>query len=58
MQSTTFQDLKLAVADSWLIIERVPEKLDLKIDVFAELKKLARPDAILASTHPHTSLEK
>lgn len=44
-----FDDLKLAVADSWLIIECVPEKLDLKIDVFAELEEVACSDAILAS---------
>jgi len=44
-----FQDLRLAVEDAWLVIECVPEKLDLKIAVFAELEKLARPDAILAS---------
>jgi len=44
-----FDDLKLAVADSWLVIECVPEKLDLKIEVFAELEKAACPDAILAS---------
>jgi len=44
-----FQDLKLAIADAWLIIECVPEKLPLKVDVFAQLEKFARPDAILGS---------
>lgn len=44
-----FQDVKPAVEDSWLVIECVPEKLSLKIDVFAELEDLVRPDAILAT---------
>ncbi|GAB1310235.1 3-hydroxyacyl-CoA dehydrogenase NAD binding domain-containing protein [Madurella fahalii] len=44
-----FQDLRPAVEDSWLVIECVPEKLDLKINVFAELEELVKPDAILAT---------
>ncbi|KAM7188730.1 putative dehydrogenase [Naviculisporaceae sp. PSN 640] len=44
-----FQDLASAVSNAWLIIECVPEKLNIKIDVFAELEKLAPSDAILAS---------
>ncbi|KAI9730747.1 MAG: hypothetical protein M1834_005716 [Cirrosporium novae-zelandiae] len=45
----TFQGLKEAVRDAWLVIEAVPENLQLKIDTFAELEKLAPQDAILAS---------
>ncbi|KAK3388872.1 armadillo-type protein [Sordaria brevicollis] len=44
-----FQDMKPAVEDSWLVIECVPERLDMKIDVFAELEAVTQPDAILAS---------
>lgn len=38
-----------AVAGAWLVIEAVPEKLELKKQIFAELDRLAEPDAILAS---------
>ncbi|KAK4218285.1 putative dehydrogenase [Rhypophila decipiens] len=44
-----FQDLAAAVSSAWLVIECVPEKLNIKIDVFADLEKLAPSDAILAS---------
>lgn len=44
-----FQDLASAVSDAWLVIECIPENLDIKIGVFAELEKLAPSDAILAS---------
>ncbi|KAK3951792.1 armadillo-type protein [Pseudoneurospora amorphoporcata] len=44
-----FQDMKPAVEDSWLVIECVPERLDMKIDVFAKLEGVTQPDAILAS---------
>ncbi|KAK4461897.1 hypothetical protein QBC42DRAFT_287012 [Cladorrhinum samala] len=44
-----FLDLGPAVQDSWLVIECVPEKLELKQDTFAELEKVAPPDAILAT---------
>ncbi|GDY32423.1 3-hydroxyacyl-CoA dehydrogenase family protein [Gandjariella thermophila] len=37
------------VADADLVIEAVPEHLDLKAEVFAELDRVCRPDAILAS---------
>ncbi|MFC7219195.1 3-hydroxyacyl-CoA dehydrogenase family protein [Streptomyces polyrhachis] len=40
---------KDAVADAWLVIEAVPEHLDLKRDIFGKLDALAEPDAILAS---------
>ncbi|KAE8385276.1 hypothetical protein BDV23DRAFT_190920 [Aspergillus alliaceus] len=43
------QDMKEAVSDAWLIIEAVPEKLDLKVATFAELEATAPEDCILAS---------
>jgi 3-hydroxybutyryl-CoA dehydrogenase len=43
--TTSLADL----ADADLVIEAVPENLDLKAQVFAELDKVCRPDAILAS---------
>jgi 3-hydroxybutyryl-CoA dehydrogenase len=42
-------DLKEALKNAWLIIEAIPERLDLKKKVFGELDRLAEPDAILAS---------
>ncbi|KXX74476.1 3-hydroxybutyryl-CoA dehydrogenase [Madurella mycetomatis] len=44
-----FQDLRPAVEGSWLVIKCGPEKLDLKVDVFAEPEELTEPDAILAT---------
>jgi 3-hydroxybutyryl-CoA dehydrogenase len=38
-----------AVADAWLVIETVPERLKLKRAVFAELSELAAPETILAT---------
>lgn len=42
-------DLPGAVNRAWLVIEAVPEKRDLKIEVFGTLDRLAANDAILAS---------
>jgi 3-hydroxyacyl-CoA dehydrogenase len=44
-----FENLQEAVCNAWLTIEAVPEKLQLKIDTFAELDKFAPTDCILAS---------
>jgi len=44
-----FEDLEHAVANAWLIIEAVPEKLELKISTFATLEKVAPEDCILAT---------
>jgi 3-hydroxyacyl-CoA dehydrogenase len=44
-----FEDMKDAVSNAWLIIEAVPEKIELKIATFAELEALAAEDCILAS---------
>ncbi len=43
------KDLTSAVQHAWLITEAVPEKLDLKQDLFADLDRLAPQDSILAS---------
>lgn len=44
-----FDDVASTVDNAWLVIEAIPEKLQLKIDQFAELEKLAPEDAILAT---------
>lgn len=38
-----------AVAEADLIIEAVPEKIELKLDLFSRIERLCKPDAILAS---------
>jgi 3-hydroxybutyryl-CoA dehydrogenase len=48
-QFRTTTDLREAVAGCWLVIEAVPERLELKREIFAELDELAPPDAILAT---------
>jgi 3-hydroxybutyryl-CoA dehydrogenase len=45
----TVSDLVEAVPGAWMVIETVPERLDLKREVFGELDRLADPDAILGS---------
>lgn len=42
-------DIADAVRDAWLVIEAIPERLDLKVRVFGQLDELAPADAILAS---------
>jgi 3-hydroxybutyryl-CoA dehydrogenase len=42
-------DLADAVGGAWMVIEVVPEKLELKREVFGRLDELAESDAILAS---------
>ncbi len=52
-------DLATAVSHAWLVIEAVPEQLNLKRTVFAELDSLASKDAILAtnsSSYPSSQL--
>lgn len=44
-----FEDLEHAVANAWLVIEAVPEKLELKISTFATLEQVASRDCILAT---------
>ncbi len=42
-------DLGDAIATAEIVIEAAPEKLELKRTIFAELARLARPDALIAS---------
>jgi 3-hydroxybutyryl-CoA dehydrogenase len=46
---TAVADLEEAVTGAWLVVESVPERVDLKAAVFGQLDRLAEPDAILAS---------
>jgi 3-hydroxybutyryl-CoA dehydrogenase len=46
---TTTTDMAEAVRATWLVIEAIPERLDLKQRLFAELDELAPADAILAT---------
>lgn len=48
-QVSVFDDLAEAVRGAWMVIEAVPERLDLKRDVFGQLDELVDTDAILAS---------
>src|ERR671921_662184 len=43
------ENLQEAVAGGWMVIEAVPESIDIKTEVFGELDRLAEPDAILCS---------
>jgi 3-hydroxybutyryl-CoA dehydrogenase len=42
-------DLGEALRGAWMVIEAIPEKLELKREVFAQLDEVANADAILAS---------
>jgi 3-hydroxybutyryl-CoA dehydrogenase len=42
-------DLGQAVSGAWMVIEAVPERLEIKRDVFGQLDELADADAVLAS---------
>jgi 3-hydroxybutyryl-CoA dehydrogenase len=41
--------LQAAVADTWMVVEAIPERLDHKRKVFSDLDRLVPEDAILAS---------
>jgi 3-hydroxybutyryl-CoA dehydrogenase len=47
-------DLQEAVAGGWMVIEAVPESIDIKTEVFGDLDRLAEPDAILCSNSSST----
>ncbi|CCH79548.1 3-hydroxybutyryl-CoA dehydrogenase FadB3 [Nostocoides japonicum T1-X7] len=55
VESTTPADIEFtetiadAVPDAWLVVESLPERLDIKIPVFGELDERAASDAILAT---------
>src|SRR5262249_30019041 len=42
-------DMADAVRGAWLVVEAIPERLDLKKQIFGQLDELAEADAILAS---------
>jgi 3-hydroxybutyryl-CoA dehydrogenase len=42
-------DLARAVDRAWLVVESVPERVDVKVEVFGELDRVAPRDAILAT---------
>lgn len=44
-----YEEIEPAVQDAWLVIEAVPERLDLKIDTFGILDRSAPKDCILGS---------
>nr|UPX44681.1 hypothetical protein FAC6B23_15 [Penicillium fuscum] len=48
-KAEVFEDMRSAVQNAWLVIEAVPEKIQLKIDTFAELDALSPVDCVLAS---------
>lgn len=48
-QVSLFDDLTQAVPGAWMVIEAIPERLDLKREAFGQLDQLADADAILAS---------
>jgi 3-hydroxybutyryl-CoA dehydrogenase len=48
-QVAAYDDLGEAVRGAWMVIEAVPERVELKRDVFGQLDGLADADAILAS---------
>jgi len=49
-------DLKESVAEADLIIEAVPEKVEIKKSVFADVDKFAKPEAIIASNTSSISI--
>jgi 3-hydroxybutyryl-CoA dehydrogenase len=52
-------DLAAAVKNAWLVVEAVPERLNVKQEVFAKLDSIAPQDAILAtnsSSYPSSQL--
>jgi 3-hydroxyacyl-CoA dehydrogenase/DNA-binding beta-propeller fold protein YncE len=46
---STTDDMKSAVQNAWLVVEALPEKLDLKISMMGQLDQHAPNDCILAS---------
>lgn len=54
---TTF-DLSAAAADAQLVIEAIPEKLNLKQDLYAKLENICTRDAIFASNTSSLSIAK
>jgi 3-hydroxybutyryl-CoA dehydrogenase len=44
-----YDNLQEVIAGAWMVIEAVPETIDIKTEVFGELDRFAEPDAILCS---------
>jgi 3-hydroxybutyryl-CoA dehydrogenase len=44
-----FDDMAAALKEAWIIVESVPEDLELKKGIFKQIDALSEPDAILAS---------
>ncbi len=56
---TAFGEIPASVDQAWLVIESLPEDIELKRKVFAELDRCAPPDAVLAtnsSSYPSREL--
>jgi 3-hydroxybutyryl-CoA dehydrogenase len=53
---STAPSVDVACREADLVIEAVPEDLEMKVDVFCILEKFARPDAILASNTSSLSI--
>ncbi|KAJ5793586.1 hypothetical protein N7457_000185 [Penicillium paradoxum] len=45
----TTSSLVEAASNAWMVIEAIPERLELKIELLAEIDKVAPPDCIIAS---------
>ena len=54
---TLFNDLEAATKDSDYVIEAIPERIDLKIELFAKLDKFTPKHAILATNTSSLNLE-
>jgi 3-hydroxybutyryl-CoA dehydrogenase len=48
-QVSLFEDLTQAVRSAWMVIEAIPERIELKREAFGQLDEVADADAILAS---------
>lgn len=46
---TAVTNMQDAVKDAWMVIEAIPEILDLKINMMGQLDRLVKDDCILAS---------
>lgn len=46
---TTHDSVAAAVEGAWLVIECIPERIELKINLFEELDRLTEPNTILAT---------
>ncbi|ETI29304.1 hypothetical protein G647_01757 [Cladophialophora carrionii CBS 160.54] len=56
IKTFTPDSLRTALQDTWLIVECVPEKLELKRQVIAQLDQMAPKDAIIASNSSSHSI--